>query len=99
MLSGSKAAMKIQSFSRIMEKVQNLQYYMGNAEVRLGEGYYLHGKNHFKNLFKYPKETTITKTFRMTQFFLRFSSEEENKSLMEPITVGELENVLKGMQK
>jgi len=57
------------------------------------------GVNYFKNLFKAPDEVSIAEVIRAAQIFPRFIEEEDNDSLMVPISKEEVESVLKSMQR
>jgi len=57
------------------------------------------GNEFFKNLYKDLEEVTIFEVIQVAQFFMRFTEEEDNQNLMVSISKGELEAVLKIMQR
>lgn len=57
------------------------------------------GVSHFKTLFKALLEDTIAKLIRVARIFPSFVEEEDNDNLLAPVTKGEVEGVLKSMQK
>lgn len=57
------------------------------------------GTSHFRSLFKAPSEASIVEVIRVGIFFPRYVEEDENENIMMPVTKGEVEGILKDMQK
>jgi hypothetical protein len=57
------------------------------------------GKKFFEDLYKAENKATIEEVIRMVQYFPRFTSEEDNRMLMEKVTVEELKVLLNSFQK
>ena len=63
------------------------------------EGMASTGVEHFKSLFKALAQVSIAEVIRTAQLFPRFVEEDDNLSLMEEVTKGELKEVLQSFQK
>jgi hypothetical protein len=57
------------------------------------------GKKFFQDLYKAENKATIEEVIRMVQYFPSFTSEEDNRMLMEKVTLEELKAVLNSFQK
>jgi hypothetical protein len=57
------------------------------------------GKKFFQDLYKAENKATIEEVIRMVQYFPGFTSEEDNRMLMEKVTIEELKDVMKRFQK
>ena len=54
---------------------------------------------HFQNLFKAQAGSTLAEIIQTTQLFPRFADVEENKNLMEEVSMEELKDVIHSFQK
>lgn len=57
------------------------------------------GVRHFSNIYKNLRGTNITEILRVVEAMPRFVEEEEEESLNQPVTLGELEVAMKGFNK
>lgn len=57
------------------------------------------GVGHFKTLFKAPPEATIAEVIQVERVSPIFFEEEDNDILMDSVTKGEVDGVLKSIQK
>ena len=78
--------------------IWKLKYHDGKKEHTF-EGMARIGKNFFQDLYKAENKATIEEVIRVVQKFPGFTSEEDNKILMEQVTLEELKNVMNSFQK
>ena len=57
------------------------------------------GKKHFSDVFMDDRSINIDDQFRFIRLFLTFTQDEEVNCFLEPITIQEVEAVLKGFKK
>lgn len=57
------------------------------------------GIRHFSHIFKAPREASIPEIFRTTKVFPRFVEVEDAETLNEPLTLSEIEVVLKWFKR
>lgn len=57
------------------------------------------GTTHFQNLFRAPQEVNLADIIQVASLFLRYVGEEEENELIVPVTLEELEGVLKWFKK
>jgi hypothetical protein len=70
----------------------------GNQENTF-EGMSRIGKKYFQELFRAENQATIEEVVRMAQYFPRFANDEDNRMLMEEVTIEELKEVMRSFQK
>lgn len=101
MKSGDENTKKFQQFAKgrkAINTIWELKCHIGREAKSFSQLADL-GVRHFSNIYKDPRGTNITEILRVAEAMPRFVEEEEEESLIQPVTLGELEAAMKGFSK